>query len=575
MRSWSKMATMLWWVALVCPAWVCPLAAGDEYANGVRGYELVELVPKKSTKETYTEFLEALRKQLASDYKRHEIPVLRGFNDVSAGEEEFLLVKLTNDAGKSITVALDITCVNVVAYQAEQQSFFLSDAPESAFSDLFIRTEKKKLAFGGDYAELEKTAAAIRQSINIGMLPLDEAITSLYGGSSTPANILARSFIVISQMVSEAVRFRYIEQQVRFSIRKDGYRSFLPDFAMIELENNWERLSTEIQGSYQKAFSNTVQLRRANGEVFSTDSVSAILKTTLALLKFACRSEEPTSVLTSSSDQGIIIRPHRAGDQNYATCKSHEPTAKIVGRKGLCVVSRNQDFSDGNRLILWDCGINHFWTFKRDGTIRSVRNDKCLTTYNFGPESYVMTYNCSTAPKSTTLWVVDTDGSIINPVSGLSLSAETENFDITLTADKTIYASRQGWLPTNFTQPFAASIVGQANDLCLKTKGNNLVLQDCLDRGIGREWTVFSDGTLRTSGKCLTCNNPFKGSEAIIMECAPSGWSNQRWVFNSDGTIMNPKSGLVLEVKNSDTTGQQVVITSSTGNPNQKWLLLL
>ncbi|KAJ4837990.1 hypothetical protein Tsubulata_029077 [Turnera subulata] len=230
--------------------------------------------------------------------------------------------------------------------------------------------------------------------------------------------------------------------------------------------------------------------------------------------------------------------------------------------------------------------MNQYWTFKRDGTIRYLGRvgeffryqDRCLASYNFGPESHMVIYNCSTAPKPTTIWVVDAYGSIKSPISGSSVTTANPDNNYEVTLENTNYTSNQGWLPTNYTAPFPVSLMG-FNDLCLKLRGtSNLWLQECANRGVGREWYIYTDGTIRPTSaphRCLTCNTPFEESEVIVMECVRGGWSSQRWTFNNNGTIMDIRSGLVLDVQNLDGNLPQVIISPPNGKPSQKWLPLL
>ncbi|KAJ4829854.1 hypothetical protein Tsubulata_027934, partial [Turnera subulata] len=358
------------------------------------------------TKKSYTKFVSSLRNQLTSDYKRHGIPVLPQPSRVADGER-FLLVKLSNSPEVCISLALDVTDANVVGYQAGVESYFFSNAPNLAFSDIFAKTQKKKLPLGITYPELEKAAGANRQGIDLGISNLDGAITTLYQSNGSPANSVASALIVVMQMITEAARFRCME--------------------------------------LQRAFFNAVPLRRANGEIYYAYSVSDTLRANLALLKFVCTSTEHTSA--SSSSPSYLRQVISDYD---VPCPALEPTLKIMGRDALCVAAHNYSATDGNPVILFDCGVNHFWTFKRDGTIRY--KDQCLTTYNFGPESNKVIYNCSTAPKSTTIWVMDTNGSIVNPYSGWSLTSVLPTKATKLTIEKTSLVSSQGWYPTNNTQ---------------------------------------------------------------------------------------------------------------------------
>ncbi|KAJ4829852.1 hypothetical protein Tsubulata_027930 [Turnera subulata] len=234
----SRWATWLCLVvALVGLSWASSLATEDEYTLALHSYTTLEFTTQDATKEGYTEFLESLRNKLASGYKRYGIRVLREWHRV-ADNERFLLVKLSNSPDTTITLALDVTTANVAAYQAGYESYFFNDTSNLAFSNLFNGTYRKWLPFGGEYSQLEKAAAATRQVIDLGIFSLDRAITTLYVSNRTPEKSLASALIVVIQMITEAARFRYIEQRVRFNFKAGT--TFRPDLGMIQLENNWK-----------------------------------------------------------------------------------------------------------------------------------------------------------------------------------------------------------------------------------------------------------------------------------------------------------------------------------------------
>ncbi|KAJ4824815.1 hypothetical protein Tsubulata_008601, partial [Turnera subulata] len=210
----SRWATWLWLVvALVGQSWASSLAVEDEYTMAL-SYTTLEF-STDATKENYTEFLASMRNKLASDYKRYGIRVLRAWYSV-ADNERFLLVKLSNSPDTTITLALDVTTANVVAYRTGYESYFFNDTSNLGFSNLFNGTNKKWLSFGSEYSQLEKAAAATRQVIDLGISSLSGAITTLYVSNRTPEKSLASALIVVIQMITEAARFRYVEQRVRF-----------------------------------------------------------------------------------------------------------------------------------------------------------------------------------------------------------------------------------------------------------------------------------------------------------------------------------------------------------------------
>ncbi|KAI7999634.1 hypothetical protein LOK49_LG09G01845 [Camellia lanceoleosa] len=570
MKVWNVVATWVWWTALVGPAWVCTSTVEDTKLT--LRYNTVRFTTENATKESYTQFMEALRDQLGSGYEAHTIPVLRDVSTVDTSQR-FLLVELSNWGEATITLAVDVQNAYVVAYQAGDQSYFFRDAPEVAFSNLFSDTQQSTFNFNGSYVDLEGRSRQDREDIDLGILALELAISSLRRSSSAAESTIARSLIVCIQMVSEAARFRYIEQRVRQSITSAGYEHFRPDAGMLSLENKWGTLSYAIQESNQGVFSRPVQLQRPDYTFFNVDSATLSIVRNLALMLFVCNINQ------ASSQFSPLIRSVVAPvDDDDDTCAEPEPTIRISGRNGLCVDVRDGQYNDGNPIQLWPCksntDANQLWTLKRDGTIQS--NGKCLTTYGYSPGVYVMIYNCDTAVTAATRWQVWDNGTIINPESALVLSAESENAGTTLTVETNIYASRQGWRASNNTDPFVTSIVGFM-DLCMQRNENNVGLGDCVSNQTDQKWAIYPDGSIRPQHNqdvCLTSNNHFQGTNIIIVSCSP-GWSSQRWVFTNDGVILNLYNGMVMEVKDSNPILQQIILWPFNGNPNQKWLPML
>ncbi|EEF30192.1 ricin-agglutinin family protein [Ricinus communis] len=538
----------------------------------LKQYPTVTFTTAGATAESYRAFINAMRRQLLTgDDVRHQIPVLR--NRVGFPiNQRFVLVQLTNQAELSITLAVDVTNAYVVGYRAGNNAYFFQpDNPEDAEAITHLFTDaqtRQTFAFGGNYDRLEQLGG-LRENIELGNGPLEDAISALYyystGGTQLPA--LARSFMVCIQMISEAVRFQYIEGEMRTRIRYN--RRTAPDASVIRLENSWGRLSTAIQESNQGAFASPIQLQRRNGSRFDVYDVS-ILIPIIALMVYRC-APPPSLQLPYLIKQVVPMF-------NDDVCVDPEPTVRIVGRNGLCVDVRDGEFHNGNPIQLWPCksntDANQLWTLKRDNTIRS--NGKCLTTYGYSPGVYVMIYDCNTAVTDATRWQIWDNGTIINPRSSLVLAATSGNSGTTLTVKTNIYATSQGWLPTNNTQPFVTSIVG-LYDLCLQANSGNVWLEECASNRAEQQWALYADGSIRpqqNQDNCLTSDASTQGTIVKILSCSP-GSSGQRWMWKNDGTIWNLYYGLVLDVRQSDPSLKQIIIWPFTGNPNQKWLPLL
>ncbi|XP_048233460.1 ricin isoform X1 [Ricinus communis] len=535
-------------------------------------YPIINFTTAGATVQSYTNFIRAVRGRLTTGADvRHEIPVLPNRVGLPINQR-FILVELSNHAELSVTLALDVTNAYVVGYRAGNSAYFFhpdNQEDAEAITHLFTDVQNRyTFAFGGNYDRLEQLAGNLRENIELGNGPLEEAISALYyystGGTQLPT--LARSFIICIQMISEAARFQYIEGEMRTRIRYN--RRSAPDPSVITLENSWGRLSTAIQESNQGAFASPIQLQRRNGSKFSVYDVS-ILIPIIALMVYRCAPPP-------SSQFSLLIRPV-VPNFNADVCMDPEPIVRIVGRNGLCVDVRDGRFHNGNAIQLWPCksntDANQLWTLKRDNTIRS--NGKCLTTYGYSPGVYVMIYDCNTAATDATRWQIWDNGTIINPRSSLVLAATSGNSGTTLTVQTNIYAVSQGWLPTNNTQPFVTTIVGLYG-LCLQANSGQVWIEDCSSEKAEQQWALYADGSIRPQqnrDNCLTSDSNIRETVVKILSCGPAS-SGQRWMFKNDGTILNLYSGLVLDVRASDPSLKQIILYPLHGDPNQIWLPL-
>lgn len=100
--------------------------------------------------------------------------------------------------------------------------------------------------------------------------------------------------------------------------------------------------------------------------------------------------------------------------------------------------------------------------------------------------------------------------------------------------------------------------------------GSAAVLATC-DSSASQTWISWSDGTFRSSGKCLDVNGSSPGSPVQLWPCNQLGF--QWWTLRDDGTVYNPTSGLCLTDPNGSTTaGTQMVIDVCNGSWTQRWI---
>ncbi|XP_057958777.1 ricin-like [Malania oleifera] len=525
------------------------------------------------TKGDYKQFLKNIREHVVNPGDtRHGIPVLRNPSTVP-DNQRFLLVQLTNHEGNSATLAIDITNMYVVAYRVGTQSFFFRDAPEAA-TNLFTDTQQSTLNYTSSYGQL-LTYAHLHEltDINVGIRELDASVDALieHSGLHVDQTVVARSIITCIMMISEAVRFRYVEQYVAQTIRPGDYGSILPNAAIARLVRRWDRLSQGIQRSDEDGvFPRSVDLQRPDYTHFQVTNVMPDIVAIMGIMMFVCQKPQ-----TSRSSPTLVIRPPPLATHDNYTCQDLEPTVRIIGRNALCADVNDGSFYNRDPIILRPCKsdavANQLWTLKRDGTIRS--NGKCLTANGYSPGSYVMIFDCVDAVPDATRWEMWDNGTITNLGSELVLSAELGTSGTRLTVEPNSKSSRQGWLATNSSEPFVSSIVG-FKDFCLQANGNDVLLQKCVNDKAEQDWALFPDRSIRPHQNrdlCLSCDvDESEELNVVSIRSCIAASSGQHWIFTNNGNILNSYTRLVMDVRRSD----KIIMSSPTGKPSQKWLPL-
>jgi hypothetical protein len=116
------------------------------------------------------------------------------------------------------------------------------------------------------------------------------------------------------------------------------------------------------------------------------------------------------------------------------------------------------------------------------------------------------------------------------------------------------------------------------NGLCVDdsgastANGNPIIVWNC-SGAANQQWTVESDGTLRTLGKCMdiTGGSTANGAKIELWDC--NGGANQVWQHQSNGTLLNPQSGKCLDDSGAGPAGTQLIIWTCSAAANQVWTL--
>lgn len=103
------------------------------------------------------------------------------------------------------------------------------------------------------------------------------------------------------------------------------------------------------------------------------------------------------------------------------------------------------------------------------------------------------------------------------------------------------------------------------------TDGNPVILYGCTGNP-NQRWTLNTDGSITTLGKCLTAAGSSAGSWVTLSGCGASG---QQWTAQSDGTLVAASSGLCLDVHGGGTADSTRLDVWTCGDhqANQAWSL--
>ncbi|QMU70016.1 hypothetical protein GXP74_19085 [Streptacidiphilus sp. P02-A3a] len=171
------------------------------------------------------------------------------------------------------------------------------------------------------------------------------------------------------------------------------------------------------------------------------------------------------------------------------------------------------------------------------------------------------------------------------PASAITTGG-TLNYTLGTTAN-TAWASAANEVPPSYggntvapTSPRIGAVNSAAGaSLCLDdsnsstTDGNPVQIWGC-DGTYAQDWTIATDGTVRTLGKCLDAahSGTVNGTAVQLYNCNNSG--AQQWTAGSGNSLVNPESGLCLDdPSDSSTQGTHLQLYTCNGTSAQNWTL--
>ncbi|KAK9136055.1 hypothetical protein Syun_015385 [Stephania yunnanensis] len=539
---------------------------------GAPDYPKVTYDASSVDEEAYGEMIKKLRNHLVSGSYSHGIPRLRDPTTVP-DSERYVLVEIAASRIQTMTFAIDVTNVYVVGYCDGIQRYFFNEsqanAPDLLFTDAAVTSPNRR---SSNYNALESRAGATRENIPLGLQGLLGAIATLASGWAEDP----RSLLKVIQMISEAARYWEIESRVRNNVQ------FYPDGYMIDLENNWSSLSTQIQISDFLAFEREIRI----GDRVA-DNVNSFVIASLYLMMFVCN---PTASTTTSSTNTSFDVPHLqlvtqqqpnllgVGGADDQTCNhSVDPRTRIMGRNGMCVDVEKFIYMDNNPIVLYTCKTsdfkNQFWTLGKNGRIQSL--EKCLAASGTEPGSSVVIHECETLDDNALGWAMSYTGELLNAYSGLALTAKDGTDASKLTLEERDDSSFQTWKTTNKLTPVYAYIHGQKNQCISYDLGYKVYTETCSQES-KQQWRLFPDGTIRPLewlDGCIEIASLSSAANTISIQAGRCSESPElhKWVFSHDGAIRNWKSKKVIDA--SVSKPGDLVAWDFHGGMNQIWTL--
>jgi len=276
-----------------------------------------------------------------------------------------------------------------------------------------------------------------------------------------------------------------------------------------------------------------------------------------------------------SAVQASIVSAGYTGASNGGT----PPAGTITGPGGQCVdVIGDDSGTDGAVVDLWNCqsyAIDQHWTHNSDDSLSTL--GRCLDIDGDGTAvgTKVELWDCNGVGGQK--WVQQSNGSLLNPQSGLCLDDPSGN-----TANGTVLQiyTCNGTAAQVFSVNGGGMIDGPGAQ-CVDVAGDDtgadgtfVQLWGCQSYAVDQHWYHNSNGSLETLGRCLDIDGDGTavGTKVELWDC--NGVGGQVWQQQSNGSLLNPQSGLCLDDPSDNTAdGTQLQIYTCNGTAAQQFAL--
>jgi hypothetical protein len=261
------------------------------------------------------------------------------------------------------------------------------------------------------------------------------------------------------------------------------------------------------------------------------------------------------------------------------------PAGTITMAGGNCVdVTGDDTGTNGTPVVSWGCqstAVDQHWT--RNANLSLETLGRCLSistapgvagTGTGVDGNRTLLWDCNGS--GVEQWVQRPNGTLYNPPSGLCLYGQPAN------GYQLLVTSCNASDPDQQFSVNGGSTIAAPGGQCVDVLGDNtgtdsapVDLWNCQSSAIDQHWTYNpATGELETLGRCLDVSGDSTASTAPIdlFDCADVG--GQQWVPQSNGSLLNPQSGLCLDDPNGNTgNGTHLQIFTCTGAANQVFTL--
>ncbi|WP_369220767.1 arabinofuranosidase catalytic domain-containing protein [Streptomyces sp. R39] len=251
------------------------------------------------------------------------------------------------------------------------------------------------------------------------------------------------------------------------------------------------------------------------------------------------------------------------------------PQGTVTGPGGKCVdVAADDTGTNGAAVQLWDCQTyaeDQHWTHNPDGSLSTL--GRCLDIEGNGTANGAKAelWDCNGVGGQK--WVQQTDGSLLNPQSGRCLDSPS---GATANGTRLQIWDCNGSGAQKFSVNGGGPVKGPGGT-CVDvaaddtgTDGAAVQLWGCQSYAIDQHWYHGSDNSLSTLGRCLDIvgNGTANGTKVELWDC--NGVGGQKWVQQTDGSLLNPQSGRCLDSPSGATAnGTRLQIWDCNGSGAQ------